>query len=336
MELDKVAQDIVLDNIRQAVPSRWSRKVEELRAMARDGGRVTLANYLKESDLDVEDVYHGSKSWSDLRVDAGLSVLANGSHEAVLRRACGRILHVDDRVRIETYRRFLRSSTPPIVRSLLERDRRLLRMLVASIADTALTASTSLEEACVLLWSHPQILDELVELLDVLDVGISHLQHELPSHPDAPLRVHGRYSRIEILAAFGIGPNARVSTWQTGVYWANEAKADLLAFTLDKTSGQFSPTTRYRDYAISRDLIHWESQSVTKEESETGLRYRNHLRLGTSILLFGRLRTDDRAFWFLGPATYVKHESEMPMSVTWRLKHPLPGDLFEQFAAAVA
>ena len=65
-------------------------------------------------------------------------------------------------------------------------------------------------------------------------------------------------------------------------------------------------------------------------------RYRNHVRLGSSILLFARLRTDDRAFWLLGPATYVKHESETPMSVTWRLEHPLPGDLFEQFAAAVA
>lgn len=55
-----------------------------------------------------------------------------------------------------------------------------------------------------------------------------------------------------------------------------------------------------------------------------------------SVSVFARLRTDDRAFWSLGPATYVKHESETPMSVTWRLKHPLPGDLFEQFAAAVA
>jgi hypothetical protein len=38
----------------------------------------------------------------------------------------------------------------------------------------------------------------------------------------------------------------------------------------------------------------------------------------------------------LGPASYVRHESELPMSVTWRLAHPLPGDLFASFAAAVA
>jgi superfamily II DNA or RNA helicase len=336
MELDIVAQSIVLDNIRQAVPSRWSRKVEELRALSQNGANVTLATYLKETDLDVEDVYQGSKSWSDLRVDAGLSVRHAGSHEAVLRRACGRILHVDDRARIEAYHRFLRSPTPPDVRLLIERDRRLLRMLIASIADSALSASTKLQEACELVWSHPQVLEELLELLDVLDAGVNHLQHDLGSHTDAPLRVYARYTRIEILAAFGIGSTARVSPWQTGVYWAREAKADLFAMTLDKTSGQFSPTTRYRDYAISRDLMHWQSQSVTRENSETGLRYRNHVQLGSSILLFARLRTDDRAFYFLGPATYVKHDSEMPMSVIWRLEHSLPGDLYEQFAAAVA
>jgi hypothetical protein len=110
----------------------------------------------------------------------------------------------------------------------------------------------------------------------------------------------------------------------------------LFAFTLDKTTGQFSPTTRYRDYAVSRELIHWESQSSTRADSETGQRYQRHEAIGTSIMLFARLRSDDRAFWFLGPASYVKHESELPLAVTWRLDHPLPGDLFAQVAAAVA
>ena len=52
--------------------------------------------------------------------------------------------------------------------------------------------------------------------------------------------------------------------------------------------------------------------------------------------MFARLSVDDRAFVFLGPATYVSHVGELPMAITWRLKHPLPGDLFQQFAAAVA
>ena len=162
-------------------------------------------------------------------------------------------------------------------------------------------------------------------------------RHHLRQHdPTCRFRVHARYTRIEILAAFGVGEGAKVAPWQTGVYWAKEAKADLFAFTLDKTSGQFSPTTRYRDYAISRDLIHWESQSVTRADSETGCATSSTPSSASSVMLFARLRSDDRAFWFLGPADYVSHESELPMAVTWRLRHPLPGDLFAAFAAAVA
>lgn len=227
-------------------------------------------------------------------------------------------------------------SAAPHVADLSDRERRLLRMLVASITDTALTATTTVEEGVRLLWSHPQVLQELRELLDVLKDGVSHVQKPLESHPGVPLLVHARYTRDEILAGFGIGTNARVMPWQAGVYWAPQAKADLFAFTLDKTSGQFSATTRYRDYAISRELIHWESQNATRADGETGTRYQRHDQMGTSIMLFARLRADDRAFWFLGPATYVKHEREAPMAITWRLRHPLPGDLFEQFAAAVA
>ena len=187
------------------------------------------------------------------------------------------------------------------------------------------------------MWDHPQVRTEVLPLLDVLGTRVTHVPAALSSHPEVPLAVHARYTRIEILAAFGVGEGAKVAPWQTGVSWAKEARADLLAFTLDKTSGQFSPTTRYRDYAVSRDLIHWESQSVARADSETGRkRYQQHSQNGSSIMPFARLRSDDRAFYFLGPASYVRHESELPMAVTWRLAHALPGDLFASFAAAVA
>jgi hypothetical protein len=170
----------------------------------------------------------------------------------------------------------------------------------------------------------------------VLDGRVDHVHTPLHTHPDAPLQIHARYSRIETLAAMGLATGAKIAAWQSGVYEAKTANAELFAFTLDKSSGAFSPTTRYRDYAISRSLIHWESQSITRADSATGLRYRNHERDGRAILLFTRLRADDRSFWFLGPATYQGHVGEKPMAITWELHHPLPGDLYAQFAAAVA
>ena len=53
-------------------------------------------------------------------------------------------------------------------------------------------------------------------------------------------------------------------------------------------------------------------------------------------MLFARQNRSERAFWFLGPAKYVSHESERPVAITWRLQHALPGDLYVSFAAAVA
>jgi superfamily II DNA or RNA helicase/HKD family nuclease len=336
MHLDGKASEIVLRSLREAIPSRWPARVAELRVVHDKYPDVTLPQYLEESGLDLPDVYDGTRGWSDLCEAADVPTASPGPHETPLRKAVGRLLHIDDDERIATYRQLLEAPTPADLSTLPERERRLLRMLVASLGDQVLTKEQSLQAAINLVWSHPQVRAELSQLLVELDGRVDHLHGRLDHHPDVPLQIHARYSRIEILAAFGIGEGGRVGEWREGVYDAKSANADLLAFTLDKSSGKFSPTTRYRDYAINPSLIHWESQSMVRTESKTGLRYRNHERTGRSIMLFTRLRADDRAFWFLGPATYRGHVGEKPMAITWELHTPLPGDLYQSFAAAVA
>jgi hypothetical protein len=334
MELDRIASAVVLENLREAIPSRWTAKIAELRALARAREHVTLRDYLNETGLELADVYGGNRSWSDLREAAGLPLAAAGPHEAELRRAIGRLQHVDDHQRLTAYRALLTRTAPPAVEELTGIDQRLVRMLVASLGSATLKRDDTVQSAVDMVWAHPQVMIEANELIDLLGEQIDHV-HAAP-RSDLPLQVHARYTRIEILAALAEGEGGRTPPWREGVYDARRSGVDLLAFTLDKTNGDFSPTTRYRDYAISRDLIHWESQSGAREDSPTGLRYRNHAAMGRSIFLFARARQDDRAFWFLGPATYVKHEGEQPMAVTWKLATPLPGDLFAAFAAAVA
>ena len=337
LQLDRKAAEIVLRSVRDAIPSDWRGRVDELRSLRTQRPDIGLAAFLEESGLELDDVYDRTgRCWSDLWAAAGGPVRPAGDHEQVLRRALGRMLHIDDRERIDGYRSLLRSPTAPVVADLPVRQQRLLHMLVASVADQALTTTMRVQDAVDLLWAHPQVSAELDELLGLLGDRVDHVHLPLSTHPDVPLQVHARYTRIEILAAFGVGPGARIASWQSGVREVKHANADLLAFTLDKSSGHFSPTTRYRDYAISRRLIHWESQAVTRADSPTGLRYRNHVRDGRAILLFTRRRADDRAFWFLGPATYRSHVGERPMAITWELHHLLPGDLFADFAAAAA
>jgi superfamily II DNA or RNA helicase len=336
MELDRVASDVVLRSIRDAVPSQWKGRVDELRRHAGAKHPPTLRSFLDESGVELDDIYSNSRSWSDLKADAGLEVHPEGPNEVPVRRAIGRLLHMDDEERASTFLDVLGRAAAPLVAELSVRQRRLVRMLVSSLLDQAVSKDAGLQEGVDHLWQYPQVRAELLELLPVLADRIDHLGGDLDSHPDVPLHLHARYTRREILAAFGVGDGAKVAPWQTGVYWAPDAQADLFAFTLDKTAGSFSPTTRYRDYAISRELIHWESQGATRADSKTGRRYREQEAMGTSVMLFCRERVTDNAFWFLGPATYVNHVGERPMAITWRLSTPLPGDLYTTIAAAVA
>lgn len=343
MHLDRVAEDIVLRSLRDAIPTRWPGKVDELRSIRREQPDIDLAGFLHESGLELEDVYDGNRSWSDLREAADADVLPAGPHEKELRRAIGRMLHVDDPVRLAAYTEWLSRSQAPRADELDVHSRRTLHMLIAPVVDQIvgkgrpLAKDVELQTAVDVLWSHSQVRDELRAVFELLSERVDHLHQPLATHPNSPLQIHARYTRLEILASLGLGSDdgerAKIPAWQSGVYDAEEVGADLFAFTLDKSSGGFSPTTRYRDYAISRDLIHWESQSMTRADSETGVRYQHHESLGRTILLFTRMRTSDRAFWFLGPATYQSHVGERPMSITWKLHHPLPGDLFQEFAA---
>ena len=299
IELEPKAREIVLDSIRNAIPSNWPAKVAELKELASEG-HDSLSAFLEHSELELEDVYDAQHSWSDLREAAGLPVEPHGPNERSLRRACGRLLHVDDIARITAYRDLLQQNDAPRIDSVSARDARVARMLVASVCGSVLNSGDSLNAGLALLWKHPQVKAELIELMNILEEKISHHHEGLLASPEVPLQIHARYTRLEILAAFDPEDKGQVPTWQTGVRWLPKAQADLLAFTLDKTSGQFSPTTRYRDFAISPNRIHWESQGVTRADSNTGLRYQNHVALGSKVMLFARERADDRAFWFLG------------------------------------
>jgi hypothetical protein len=276
--LDPVAREIVLNSIRAAIPRTWRERCDELRSL----GDVNLAEYLESSGLEVEDVYAGGHSWSELRREAGLDAAPPGPTENALLRAVGRLLHVDDDERLEVYSLLLREGQPPSSADLNAREQRFLRMLVSSL--TTLGAAASFGDAIEEVWAHPQVRAELVEVLAYLRERMAYLDQPLGLE-GVPLALHSRYTRTEILAAFNVGEGAKPPTWQTGVWWEPQSRSDLFAFTLDKSVGGFSPTTRYRDYAISPDLIHWESQSATSADSPTGQRYIRHRDEDANVVL---------------------------------------------------
>ena len=147
------------------------------------------------------------------------------------------------------------------------------------------------------------------------------------------LELHANYGIKEIQAVFG---RANLETaGQTGVgsFHFPEFKTYALLITFQKTEKEFSPSTMYADYPISRELLHWESQSTTSQQSETGQNLIHHQERGYTILVFTRdqKRRNDVTvpFTYLGPVERMSYESERPIKMVWRLKHQMPVEMFE-------
>ena len=220
-------------------------------------------------------------------------------------------------------------------------DHRSLSSLLLTLRNPRKNTYQSLVDALTDLWRHEAIRIELLELLDILDGRIAHLNTPLGLPYDIPLRAHATYRQEEILSAFGVSTVTNPARIQAGVYFHQKTQTDLLFITLEKSEKYYSPTTRYLDYAISDNLFHWESQASTSVASETAQRYFNHEARGSNVVLFIRRARQDAwhrtmPYFCAGTAKYVEHRSERPVQITWRLDHKLPGDVFGEYRAAVA
>jgi len=168
-----------------------------------------------------------------------------------------------------------------------------------------------------------------------LDLRISQLTNlEKPFITRLPcaLRLHGRYTRNQILVGFSESKLNKLATSREGVYRIAHAQIELVFVTLDKSDFKHSPTTMYLDYFISEQLFHWQSQNSTSPESPVGQSYIHQSNNKKEILLFVREATTDEngnrmAFIFCGPLHYVSHEGSKPMSITWRMSSPPPPEL---------
>ena len=329
--MDQQSQQAVLENIRSQVAFRWPQVVNELRTT----GDQDLRTFLDESGLELSDVLRPSRSWTELRRSAGLPTRSGSSHEAALLKRIRAVTHVDDASRHTLYAQLLTDEAPRYT-DLGPGEQALARMLFFSLWPDG-GGHDSVDAGLDALRVEAAVRDELTAVVDLAFDRAEHLPVSLAGAlHGVPLQVHSRYSREEVLAGLGYASLKRKpNSFREGVLYVPELDVDAFFVTLQKSEADYSPTTRYRDYPISPQLFHWESQSVTSIASATGQRYLN----GTSTKLIfirqqkaGELGTSP--YLFAGPARYVQHSGERPIAITWQLDQALPNDFFS--AATVA
>ena len=331
--LEAKARDVVLRNIRDALKVGRAGMARELAGL----GDMSLAAFLQRTPYDIDDIYGSGSGWTALRRAAGIAVVAGPDQER-LGRAIGRMRHIEDAARVDFYLALLKADQPPQMFDIAEHEKRLLTMLHFDLWATT-KEFPDLAASLARLWQHPDLRDELAQLLEILGNRSERADYDPEIDSAVPLRVHQRYTRLEVLAALGVGSPAQPPAIREGVYYV-QGVADLLFVTLQKDPARFKPTTRYHDYALSSHLFHWESQSTTSDSSPTGQRYIRHREMGTRVLLFVRESTHGLAgesipFLFLGSAEHREHSGSRPMAITWQLRYAMPPDFLLE-ARAVA
>ncbi|SDN38116.1 DUF3427 domain-containing protein [Streptomyces wuyuanensis] len=331
--LEPKAKESIINNIRSQIGINVTQLAREVRQYA----EPRLSPYLKESGRNINELYRGSgNSWTGLlrRADLLTSTPAEGE-DALLKRVSA-FLHVDDPQRVAAYTRLLEDDAPSYD-ELDDLDQAYARMLFFSLWPLGgfRTYQAAFDSLQTFRNFRSELRQVLVHVLDQAD----HVPRALLG--GLPLKVHASYSREEILPALGqshIG-GFMPGHFREGVKWCESAQIDALLITLEKDEKDFSPQTRYRDYALSDSLFHWESQNQTSNTSPTGIRYQTHKELGSHVLLFVRRykKTDiggPQPWMLLGPADYVQHEGSKPMGITWRLRHQMPADVWTYSAVA--
>jgi hypothetical protein len=99
------------------------------------------------------------------------------------------------------------------------------------------------------------------------------------------LELHAQYGFRDIQAVLGRATLETAGQTGVGVLHFASVRAYALLITYRKTEREFSPSTMYADYPISRELLHWELQSNTTQESETGRNLIHHAVYGE--LMYG-------------------------------------------------
>ncbi len=326
MRLDRVAREAVLSNIRSIATQgkRWlAQKLQVL------GPEVSLAEFLEQTGTEPVELYDGtSRSFTSLKVDTFAGSSGDWGDDRRKRFArLGALLHTNDDERLRLFRDVLAGRVADDPRS-----RRLQLILATAFFDREPVAD--LDEHLAALRADAAFVAEMTELLDVLDDRRRDAPRPWINDLEAPLAIHGRYRREEVLAGMEVTVKGKIPRVQAGVFHAKERGADLLFVTLQKTEKGFSPKTMYRDHAVSPSIFHWESQHTAHPDTPTGRRY---IEGRSQVLLFVYQHHQlpnglAEPLVFLGPAVLRTWKGARPMQIEWDLVHAMPGWLYREAA----
>ena len=335
IQLDRLSRKYVLENIKENLSRLAVQVPDRLQTFTSETSQeLTFGNFVRYHDYEPE-VLLAKETWTEWKSKAHLAPIPVDPDMARLKKALIRATFINGPKEASLLRL--------VIRKLIQGE---VNEALALAGDSAMLlyyriwgdkgenlGINSLEDAFRRLADNPSICADLDEIL-IWSLDSTEVLGQQPKLPySCPLELHAQYGIKEIQAAFGRANLESVGQTGVGIMHFSDIKTYALLVTFQKTEKEFSPSTMYADYPISRELLHWESQSNTARDHLVGQNLILHRERGYTVLVFARGQKNRNGatvpFTFLGPADLVSYESERPIKMIWQLGYPMPVDMFE-------
>lgn len=317
---EKKAQSYVLSNIKNAIYN--SRRIEkELAALPYT---PTISQFLESNGQDLAIIYRNN-CWTTLKKDAGKINYSEDKYTKRFASAMTNFCHINS----IAYIRFIQRCTKNKFQ-FSPHERMFALMLYYTLYSDVPQKSEfgSIEKALQHFAKYPHFVQELGEIMEYLENHIEHDTFAIGQGLPAELEQYGCYSKDEIFILLGAQTEEKtMHGFPAGVFDAKEVEAEAFFVTLNKSDKEFSPTTQYKDYVISENMFHWESQN-SEAHNNKGQRYVQQKINGKRFLLFVREDKKDAfgntaPFYCFGFVNYISSTGDFPMSITWETQQPI-------------
>lgn len=335
--LEKKAKENILENIRRATLLNVNQLLTKIRNFQHQTNLpLTLNNFLELNHISIETIYK-KDSWSRLCQRAGvIEDFENTNEKQIYSAISNKWLSTNSTSYFNFILKIAKQGFGISLKDFDENGKAMLLMLYYDVWQKQ-GVFKSLEEGIREIGKNKVLVKEIIEILEILidKVDFKEIDIELPYKQ--PLKLHARYTRDQILAAFRLSTFDRKSPSREGVAENVDLNTELLFINLIKSEEDFSPTTMYDDYAISETLFHWQSQNSARPEKGKGLSYIKHKENNKKVLLFVREKANDEngntmGYVFIGEAQFLESEGAKPMNIKWELNEPMPNYLWKASA----
>ena len=335
--LEKKAKDTILKNITSATILNRRKIIQRIQQFQHDTHLpLTIGNFSKFYNIPLQAIYKRG-SWKRLCHIAGkLDDFDSENEKEIVSTISKKWLSTNSLSYFTFILKIAQQDFNIDISEFNEIEKTMLLMLHYDVWQNA-GGFNSLETSIKKIGANKVLEEEIKEVLELLIEKIDFKEIKIDLPYKQPLKLHSRYTRDQILAAFKFSTFEKKSSNREGTAENKEMNTEILFINLIKSEENFSPTTMYDDYAVNELLFHWQTQNSARPDKGKGLSYINHKSIEKRILLFVREKAKDEfgnsmGYVFIGEGELKDYRGSKPMSINWELQEPMPHYLWKDAA----